>query len=764
MERSGWMALAAVAAVCCGQAAQAEHTRFWRVSQYSELIRGTAENVAIWSDGRLEPTLALRTYADPGLAYLWAAARDHHGRVYVAGGSPARVVRLEGPGRMTTVFQSAELTAQALAFDAQDHLYVATSPDGKIYRVTADGHASVFYAPPAKYIWALAVDTDGTLFAGTGDRGEIFAVTTDGHGAVFYHTAERHIRSLRFDAQGNLIVGTEPHGLVMRVSVHRQPGQLPKAGAAFVLDQTAGREVTALSVDSAGNLLVASVGQQRGTPMMAPIVPGAPVSGAPSEVTIKVAPQAVTAAPQATPPPSPMWPVIGQGSYVYRIGADNMPELLWQSTQAIIYALAHSSRGRPLLGAGNNGELFELEPNGTFSLLVQLSSAQITAIETAPDGGWLLCTANPGKVFELGPEIARQGQYTAEPFDAKIFSRWGRLSWWGTHTDGQVAFYVRSGNTAEPDGNWSQWYGPYTAAAAEPVGAPPARFVQWKVILHATAGTPPPSLQWVSLAYLPSNLPPVIDDIAVQDPGIRLRSVEMPASAGGQESVPLRLPRPPGSAATVEAPSGIASTPPALPPQGYRQRGWQSVLWSAHDDNGDTLEYTLYYRAENETQWKLLAKGLRVPYYSWDTSSMADGAYYLKIVASDSPSNPPNLARQAERISARFVVDNTPPSVSDLQASVQGHGVVVEWTARDPGSPLVRAEYSLDGAGWVVVFPVGDLSDAPVEHYRLELHEIAAGEHTLAVRVHDQFDNQTVAKTTFSIAGESPTSRPHGME
>ncbi len=760
MKRSGWICLSVLAALLCAPTILAEHTRFWRISEYSELIRGTAENVAIWSDGRLEPALALRTYADPGLAYLWAAARDRHGRVYVAGGSPARVVRLDGPGRMTTVFQSGELAAQALAFDAQDHLYVATSPDGKIYRVNPDGRSSVFYAPPAKYIWALAVDASGTLFAGTGDRGEVFAITPDGHGAVFYNTAERHIRSLHLDAQGNLILGTEPHGLVIRVSVRRQPGQVPKAGSAFVLDQTAGREVTALAVDSEGHLLVASVGQQRGLPMIPPITPAVPTPGTPSGVTITVTPGTTNPAPQPGPA-APMLPVMGQGSYIYRIGADNMPELIWQSAQAIVYALGQSPGGRPLVGTGNNGELFELAPNGTFSLLAELSSAQVTAIERAPDGGWLLCTANPGKVFELGPGIAPQGQYTSETFDAKIFSHWGRLNWWGTHTEGRVAFYVRSGNTAEPDGNWSQWYGPYTAPAAEPVGAPPARFVQWKVIFRTTAGAPPPSLQWVSLAYLPANLPPVIDDIAVQDPGIRLRSVEIPASAGAQESVPLRLPRREGSTASVEVPSGATSGPPALPPQGYRQRGWQSVLWSAHDDNGDTLEYTLYYRGENETQWKLLARGLRVPYYSWDTSSMPDGAYYLRIVASDSPSNPPDLARQAERVSARFVVDNTPPSISELQASVHGHDAVIEWTARDPGSPLVRAEYSLDGAAWVVIYPVGELSDAPIEHYRLELHELAAGEHTLAVRVHDQFDNVAVAKTTFSVAGEAPASRPH---
>ncbi len=42
------------------------------------------------------------------------------------------------------------------------------------------------------------------------------------------------------------------------------------------------------------------------------------------------------------------------------------------------------------------------------------------------------------------------------------------------------------------------------------------------------------------------------------------------------------------------------------PPQGFQQKGSQSVLWTAHDDNEDDLRYTVLYRAENEKEWKVL--------------------------------------------------------------------------------------------------------------------------------------------------------------
>ena len=49
------------------------------------------------------------------------------------------------------------------------------------------------------------------------------------------------------------------------------------------------------------------------------------------------------------------------------------------------------------------------------------------------------------------------------------------------------------------------------------------------------------------------------------------------------------------------------------------------------------------FRGENEHDWKLLKDKVEQKFYSWDTTTMPDGAYYLKIVATDAPSNPPGV-------------------------------------------------------------------------------------------------------------------------
>jgi sugar lactone lactonase YvrE len=767
---AGILALACVVA-CIGPAlVYAEHTRMWRESSFADFEKGTAKGVAIRSDGKLAEAAKFAAYSDPNLAYLWNLRADSRGRIYGAGGSDAKVVRFDDPAKPTTVFESPELSAQTIAFDAQDNLYVGTSPDGKIYKVTADGQKSVFFEPKTKYIWALAMDAQGTLFAGTGDGGQIFAIGADGKGALFYQSDERHARSLAFDAKGNLLVGTDPDGLILRIEIARKgAGALPTAGATFVLYETEKKEVTSLAADAAGNIFAAAIGEkQRATPA-ATVLSGvitstqqAPVVAQGPSTTMTL--QAQTAQGLGGAAPFSFFPSTTGGSEVVKISTEGAPETLWTSREDLVFAMSLETNGNVLLGTGNKGTIVELEKNRDYAKVASTATAQVTSLLAMRDGRVLAGTANPGKVFTLGPGYEVEGSFESDTFDARIFSHWGRITWMG---DGDraaaanVAFYVRSGNTSSPEKNWSAWSGPYKNGAGETVTCPPARFVQWKVVFNnagggAAAENSTSRISWVDVAYQPVNVAPVLDEIAVQDPGVRVQGFAgAPTGVGTAVPVQLRIPSRPGVPVLPNfgaiLPGKIDATP-----QGFADKGYASVLWSAHDDNDDDLVYAIYYRGESETAWHLLKDKLTQRFYSWDSTTMPDGAYYLKIVVSDSPSNPPAQALGDERVSERFEIANTPPRIEGMRADAVGaDGVKVTFDAISPAVTIARAQYSVDAGEWLTIFPVGILSDAPKESYVVSLSGLAAGQHIISVQVFDRYENSTAAKFFFTVPGRA---------
>lgn len=758
-----WKQFLLLALLVCAvtSSSMADRTHRWRQSTYEEFLKGTAKGVAVRSDGHLELAPKFTLLADADASYLWSLRTDPSGALYAGGGSPAKVFRVEADGKLKSVFESSDLLAQCLAFDAKGVLYVGTSPDGKVYKVGANGEKTVFFEPKTKYIWDLTFGPDGTLYVATGDKGQIYAVSPDGKGELYYASDEAHIKELAFDTKGNLLAGTEPNGRVLRINRATERGASKTAAGVthgFVVYETAKREVTSLAVGTNGTIYVAAIGEKPkpGTPGQPAVINtgqgGTMMTGGAAQMGAIAQP--FVAFPQAI------------SSSIYRITPEGVPEELWTSREEVVYALGMNPDGRVLAGTGNNGSLLVIDGNGVYAQLAKAGSAQITGISKAANGKVYLCTANPGKLFSLGPDYEAEGTFESQSFDAKLFSQWGRIEWWGPpatgttktakgNNDPRLEFYVRTGNTEDPAKEWSQWFGPYTSTDA-PIAAPPARFLQWKAVIHD--GRPGDGIDWVSVAYEPRNVAPAIDGIAIQDPGVRVQTpagITLPGTVTLKQP-PAPNPNPPGVV--------INSNPPTTPkfevqPQGSLQKGFQSVLWTAHDDNDDELKYAVYFRGENQKEWLLLKDNLDQKFYSWDTSSMPDGAYYLKIVVSDSPSNPPELALQAERESERFEVDNSTPTIGKIETSPPGmnadrsKGVSYDFqfTASHPTNSIEKAQYSVDGGEWVLARPVNGISDYKTETYSFTVRGLMPGEHTIAVRAYDRFENVGAAKTTIQV-------------
>ena len=725
MKRS-IIALTAVTLSVCAWAGQ---TRSWVETDYSDFEKGIIKNLSLRSDGRLTLAPRFEELYDSPSAYLWTLARDSKGNLYTGGGPGAKLFRISPSGEKKTLAEFQAIEIHAIAVDNKDRVFVGTAPDGKVYKVAADGKFEVFYDPKAKYIWALAFDGKGDLFVATGDDGEIHRVTPDGKGSVFFKTEETHVRSLALDDQGNLIAGTEPNGLVLRIS---------PAGDGFVLYEMGKREITAVALAKDGSVYAAGVGTKQASstaaPAPSPIPPPAPS-----------APSASAAAPHVPPSPPPSMGSTGSatisgGSDLYRIHADGYPERVWSHSHDIIYSISFDGTGRALIGTGNKGYIYRIDSDALYTALLNSAPTQVTALLPGPNGKIYAATGNVGKVYEIGPGLEREGSIESDVFDAGLFSQWGRLTFKGAANGGRIGIEARSGNLDRPQKNWSAWSGAITAEEGARLNSPAARFVQWRATLSADAADKSdrsPQLDAVEVAYLPRNVGPRVEEIEITPPNYKF------PAPGIVISTPQTLNLPPlGKRSRPAVALTLESTTPAM----QNAKGAIGARWLAGDDNGDTLIYTVEIRGVNETAWKLLKDKLKEKYTSWDSTAFPDGEYRLQVKASDLPSNTKEDALTGQLESEVFVIDNTPPRITGLGATRNANRIEVRWHARDALSVITKAEYSVDGGEWTVVDPVTKLSDSKELDYNLMLPDASAGEHTVALRVTDEFDNQSAEK------------------
>lgn len=744
------LGLSLLLALLLAPAAVGEGTRTWQRTRFEDFEKGEAKGVAISSDGTLLLAPALQTLATTPSAYLWALTSDAEGNLYAAAGLPARVYRVTPGGQVSVLFAPQELQVQALAVAKGGAVFAATAPDGKVYKierrkapagvppaegVDPDFTASVFFDPQSKYIWDLALDSAGRLYVATGDHGELYRVEANGTGSVFFKSDETHLRTLAIDGKGNLIAGSDPSGLVYRIT---------PAGEAFVLYSAPKKEITALALDSAGNIYAAGTGQKAPVapqpsrlPQLAVpgMVAGATVGGVVGSTMISMAPP-----PGLAPLPAAVPFGLAAGSDVYRIPAEGAPRTIWSSNEDLVYALAFDSSGRLLAGTGNKGRVFALAENGDFTDLTQASAAQVTALRAASGGRVIAATSNLGKLFVLGGTRAANAEawYESDVFDARNYARWGRVEVRGA---GSFDLLVRSGNVENPSRNWSPWKKVDLAGDAA-VDAPAARFLQWKVALRA--GDPAARVESVTVNYRPQNVPPSVDEVAVQvgarfPPVVRPPVEQAPVAVGGDSS-PLQ-------------PLQVTLAPGAL-----RDSGSVAVRWNARDDNDDDLTYSVHYRGDGETRWKLLKDKIAEKFYSFERDLLPDGGYTLKVVASDSPSNPADEALTGAKESPHFELDSTPPVIEGLSATVAAGKIRVTFRAADTFSPIARAQYSVDAGDWQVLEPVGRISDSKSESYDFTAAVPPAapgpagagenpGEHIVVVRVYDRYDNVGSGKT-----------------
>jgi hypothetical protein len=761
IQRYRFSILFAVSAAVFGagtvvQLAQAQGTHLWTQSRLEEFEKGSPEGVALTSDGHLREAPGLKEVMTTPSSYVWSVAVDKGGTAYLGTGSPATVLRVGADGKPFALFETRDLTVQALRLGPDGALYAATMPSGKVYRLKTDATTKqdeasavvVFDAsllPGAKgvepkdgkpgddkggdkqdgkshYVWDLTFDSAGRLYIATGGPGAVFRVDpakTSAAPEEFFKSDEQHIRCLAWDGKGNLIAGSDGSGLVYRINAQ---------GKGYVLFEAPRREITSVAVDSNGTIYAASVGDKSRNPL-----PPLPVQGNATVTFTVVQPGSLQAANSSASAP--------EGSEIYALTEGQAPRKLWADKDAVVYALAARPDGL-LAISGNRGRVFRIGDDGSFADIAHLEAQQGLALAVGPGtrASTYIGTGNSGKLYVLG--AAEKHEYASDVLDAGAVARFGRVE--VEPGSSGYELLTRSGNVEQPVRGWSDWEPLKDGMVASPAG----RFLEWKVVLKA-GGT----VGEVGVNYLPVNAAPVVDEIVVV-PGARLSAQNQGTNQA--QTVNITFPSAnQGAGMQFDASANATLT-------ATKDKTAITARWAAHDDNGDDLVFSLYLRGDGEHVWRLLKDGITDKAYSFDATAIADGGYRLKVTASDAPSHSPGQELANSKESDRFEVDTTPPTINNLKAeeamlkcatAACPKPVRVTFDAEDAISPIAHAEYSLDAGSWQFIEPVGGLSDSKHEHYELQIPATAtdgkASEHLLTVRVYDRHDNVGLGKTVF---------------
>ena len=695
--------------------------QFWRIRSAEDFLGGEIEGFAVTSRGELRPGPTARkiaTFTDPFVLSQSSAPNGDH---FFGTGNEGKLYRLRGT-ELKSIYTAPEPEIYAVAW-RDGSVYIGTSPNGKVYRVDPEsGKATTFYDPKQAYIWALEF-VGNDLAVATGVDGKLFKVSPNGEGKVWFDSSETHLRSIAARTNGSVLVGASGKGRIYSVAAD---------GSAHALYDSPLNEISSIYVDANGVGWASAVSNVLpSTPPAKPQQPpqqqqqkqqttsttaqsaDAKKEDAPSSVEVSFSFDESASNANAAAP--------GAGE-LYRINTDDFVETVRKFDREMIYAIDAGPNGSILLSTGPQGRIYQYR-KGEVSLIANVPEKQVVSISSG-NGATLVTTTNSGAVYRLDNAPSDHAEFRSPAKDVERYSRFGHYRIEGDHVGGgALAIAFRTGNTRNPDTTWSPW----TPATAQPEGnisAPPGRYIQWKLSMPKPAADV--AVDRVTVAFVNRNIAPVIDALSVQDPAVVFITSSYPAAP---QVVEATNPDEYGIFTSLENPRD--RTPD--PGKKVFRKGFRTIAWRAHDENGDSLRYALSFRQKGSDKWLRLRDNVEETQVNFDTSQLPDGLYEIRLVASDALDNPETPLSDS-REGVEFQVDNTPPTISVTQ---QDSDVIIRVT--DKLSPVGRVEVSADAQKWTRLVPIDGIADSADESYKLPRAELSGK--FVIIRATDSFYN-----------------------
>lgn len=675
-------------------------------SAFNDWIGSEARGVRVGADGRLQLAPHLRRVAQLPEGVVWGALPDGAGGLYLSCGTEGRIFRYSG-GVVKPFAQVKGGLVFAMTRLGQD-LIVAPSGDGKLLRITPGGDVKGFCDVDARLVWALHTVGNEVVVAGGGEKGALLLLAREGNSRRLAEMPdETSFTALLPDGSGGYYLGTHGRGLVARF----QGG--PGNERLETIMATGFEEVRALTLHQ-GDLYVGAS------------------NGLASKLTSGTLErrETYTGEPGST-----------TRCGVLRLRRDMVPDVLWQSAQSQIYALA-VWKDQLLVGTGNRSRVFAiplqdrvraLEP---FTALQDLGAAQATAF--LPTGSDLtLVASNPAELHVLSEVQATEGTLESRVLKGNPLADWGRAYLEAQTPAGtSVEFQFRVGNTETPDGTWTPWTPPLRSG--ERPSLKPTRFSQFRLRLTAGRGGASPVVEEVRMHWATRNQAPLWEGVEVMPSGVVITRNAPPEDAG-IERIPLEVQK-------------------LIPALGYLggekrsfRRGSQAFVFKVTDPNQDALSFGLRLLPEQGAPFEL-ERAWKEKFFSMDTLPVPDGKYRLEVTASDAPSQPYNAALTSVWRTQPFLVDHTPPQIADLSAVLEGGQVRVRFTARD-GASVLREACVGEGPQWLQLAPEDQVFDALEERFDVRIPRDQLKGDRVLVRVTDGSGNEQSASVAIGDPG-----------
>ncbi|MCK4998795.1 MAG: hypothetical protein KAS23_04640 [Anaerohalosphaera sp.] len=711
--------------ICCMTAASfAVTSKISRQASAADLLKGETENIIIDSDGTMR---LARKFSEIDLGDLsksvWtinAMTTDIDLNVYLGTSPNGRIIKYSS-GKSEVIYPTAPQAATEEELFTNEHVFaIATDPAGRIIAgVSGEKSRLIAYdkgtfttlyeSDKTLYILAIAFDNKGSIYLGTGPEGIVYKLNADGSDLqVVYDSKDNNILSLAVNADGFVFAGADKRGIIYKIN--------PVTKTAAVLFDSDQAEITSLLLDGRGNLFAAATSAEAAaaksklSSIAATAEPGRPDNESADQKETSDDESKNLKTPNTKTNPASQGPSQQQqpkgkmpktAGHIYRIDPRGYVTDVF-SGMAVFFAM-EMQNNELLLGTGNNAELIAVNPvtERAYIPYTDKTASQITAVRTVGNDAYL-AVSNPAKLIKLSKTLFAEGTYTSDLIDAGQPARWGKLQLDASIPDAcTISLQAHSGNVADPnDPSFSPWTNPVELSSPTQLICPLGRYCQYRLNISTDQANKTPIIREIAIAHVVDNIAPKVAKLAAD---------------------------------RVKGKPGIFG-----------------INCAVSDDNKDTLTFTYQFRKLGRDRWITIKEDHPQPKLEWNTRTVEDGRYEVRVTASDAKSNTPATAMTGARISNAFIVDNTAPAIEKSNVKTDKNSATLTLTINDEFTVIGRIRYTVDSnEDWSSTLPDDMVYDTTNEDFTITVEDIETGEHIIAVELNDDLGN--TAYKTFDV-------------